>query len=333
MLEEKRQADTEKSEIMRQGRAVMQDIKDLEIKMKSLDSQEGQQLSLLKRIDQDVAAGWDWLRDHAGEFEKEVFGPAMLLCSLKDSRYSNQVQAMLQRSDFLCFTTQTRNDHKKLSDRFYKDMGLSVTIRTCGSQIHDFRPPVSTAEARKLGLDGFAIDFIEGPEPVLAMLCAEKQLHGSGVALRDITSEQYDQLYSGQHRISQWATGQTHFKIIRRREYGPNAITTNTRKIQPGKFWTDQPVDNAEKVEVQNQIAEKTEQRKAFENELQVVRSRLEGVKSKEEEVQEELVSLSFSSLVIGFHTHAIKETLRSEKNKLQTAHTHWVALPEKIGQ
>ena len=308
------------------------DIKDLEQKMHSLDSQEGQQLSLLKRIDQDVAAGWDWLRDHADEFEKEVFGPAMLLCSLKDSRYSNQVQAMLQRSDFLCFTTQTRNDHKKLSDRFYKDMGLSVTIRTCGSQIHDFRSPVSAAEARQLGLDGFAIDFLEGPEPVLAMLCAEKQLHSSGVALRDITSEQYDQLYSGQHRINQWATGQTHFKIIRRREYGPNAVTTNTRKVQPGKFWTDQPVDNAEKVEVQNQIAEKTEQRKAFENELHVVRSRLDDVKRKEEEVQGELVSLGFSPLVPSISTYTTKEILRSEKNKLQTAHTHWVALPEKIG-
>lgn len=266
-------------------------MKQIQQKIEDLDSKEGQKMSLLKSISPEVARGWEWLQEHQGDFEKEIFGPPMLTCSLKDERYSSLIQSMLQGNDFLCFSAQTRNDHKKLSDHFYRVMGLSVTIRTCGSAFQSYRSPMSADEARHLGLDGFAIDYLDGPEPVLAMLCAERFLHVSGVALNEISSDQFNALQTGQ-KINSWATGQTYFRVIRRREYGPDATTTSTRKISPGRFWTDQPVDSDEKVELQRKLAEKNDQRTELQEQVGEQKARANELGPKEKAAEQELVSL-----------------------------------------
>jgi hypothetical protein len=287
---DKRVLDEELNDIKKQGRECTDQMKQIQQKIEDLNSKEGQKMSLLKSIAPEVARGWEWLQNHQGDFEKEIFGPPMLTCSLRDERYSSLIQSMLQQNDFLCFSAQTRNDHKKLSDHFYREMGLSVTIRTCGSAFQSYKSPMSADDAHQLGLDGFAIDYLDGPEPVLAMLCAERFLHVSGVALDEITSDQFNELQNGQ-KINSWATGQTYFRVIRRREYGPDATTTSTRKVSPGRFWTDQPVDSAEKVDLQRKYDEKSDQRKDLEAQLRETRSKAQDLGEKEAAVGEELVS------------------------------------------
>lgn len=221
----------------------------------------------------------------------------MLNCSLKDKRYSDLVQSMLARNDFLCFITQTRKDHQTLSDQFYKVMKLRVTIKTCGNKIEEFRPPMSADEARQLGIDGFAIDYIDGPSPVLATLCSDKRLHASGVALREASAEQFKQLFEDQ-KISQWATGSTRFQVIRRREYGPGAETTSTKQVRPGQFWTDQPVDNSEKTELQHKWEVKEEEKQELIKAFQEAKDQLGQLEDKENEVVAEIVSLlAFASV------------------------------------
>jgi structural maintenance of chromosomes protein 5 len=238
-----------------------------------LDSQKGQLLSFLKRQHPDAAKGWQWIQDNQGEFEKEVFGPPMLTCSVKDERYSELVQALLQKDDFLCFTTQSREDHKKLSHQFYKVMGLTVTIRTCLVTLDSFRSPLPANQLGSFGLDGYVLDFLEGPDPVLAMLCNEKKLHASGVSLKDVTEQQYDSLVAGA-AINSWAAGRQLYRVIRRREYGPGAVSTTTRTVPKGQFWTDQPVDAAERIELQRKLD-------AMEEEVQRYLAQWQGGKNK----------------------------------------------------
>jgi structural maintenance of chromosomes protein 5 len=277
-------------ELKSQGRSVQSDLQRISQSIEQLDSQQGQNISFLKKISPEAHRGWEWLQENLGRFEKEVFGPPMLTCSLRDERYSDLVQSMLMPSDFLCFTCQTRNDHKILSDEFYKKMGLSVTIRTCGTDFRSFRSPASADEIRQLGLDGFAIDYLEGPEPVLAMLCSERYLHTSGVALKELSPQQFDALQKGQ-RINTWATGKTYFRVIRRREYGPDATTTSTRKVNKGRFWTDQPVDAAEKAEFQKQLKEKLGDKEELVGQLHETKARIEARTSEEDKINEDLVS------------------------------------------
>ncbi|PNY25509.1 Structural maintenance of chromosomes protein 5 [Tolypocladium capitatum] len=282
--------------------------------IESLDTQQGQQLSFMKKYFPEVAIGWDWVQEHQSEFEREVFGPAMISCSVKDDKYSNQVQALLQNDDFLCFTAQTKNDHKKLTDQLYRVMSLSIVIRTCSHSRDSFRPPIDRNEAAALGLDGFAVDYIDGPAPVLAMLCADKRIHQSGVALRDHNDAQYEQLVSN-GKVSQWAAGKHSYTVRRRREYGPQAMTTISKNIQPGRFWTSQPVDSQEKAELSRRLVE-------MKGEFEVLRGENKELKDKAATVEDQKVEIG-----------KIIDGLRSEKSALQREYQKWQSLPEKIGK
>ncbi|SPQ19657.1 4fca79c4-ead0-465c-8946-27fcdf1e8842 [Thermothielavioides terrestris] len=223
--------------------------------LRELESQQGQLLTQLRKINNDVAKGWEWLKDNQDGFVKEVFGPPMLTCAIKDKRYTDLVQSMLQADDFLCFTAQTKEDHKKLSEQFYGKMGLSVTIRSCFTPYSAFKPPLPKEALPALGFDGYVNEYLDGPEPVLAMLCSEKRLHASAVALRDISDERFDRIQQAEN-LTQFAAGRQLYRITRRREYGPGAVSTRVTQISKGRFWADQPVDAAEKTELLRRIEE-----------------------------------------------------------------------------
>lgn len=245
----------------------------------------------MKRHFPEVATAWEWIQEHQKDFEKEVFGPPMVSCSIKDERYSDQVQSLLQADDFTCFTAQTKNDYKKLTDQLYRAMSLSVVIRTCASPLEMFRRPCDSHEAAQFGLDGFAIDFLDGPEPVLAMLCAEKRLHQSGVSLRDHNDTQYDRLINS-GKVNSWAAGRQSFTVRRRKEYGAQAMTTITKNIQPGKFWTSQPVDAQEKDELNKRILELRGERGILKEELRVQQEKSRAIEDQTTDINENIVSV-----------------------------------------
>ncbi|KAM3514950.1 hypothetical protein MY11210_001428 [Beauveria gryllotalpidicola] len=250
-----REVDLELNNLKDKGRAPKERIRALKSSLELLDTQQGQQLNMMKKTFPEVARGWEWVQEHMGDFEKEVFGPPMISCSIKDERFSSQVQSLLQMDDFICFTAQTRNDFKKLTDQLYRAMSLSVVIRTNVHSLDTFQPPVPRQDAVDLGLDGFAIDYLEGPDPVLAMLCSEKKLHQSGIALEEHDTAQYNRL-ANSGSISQWAAGRHLFSLRRRKEYGSKAMTAVSKYINAGRFWTSQTVDMQEKTELTRQLGE-----------------------------------------------------------------------------
>ncbi|TRX98403.1 hypothetical protein FHL15_000477 [Xylaria flabelliformis] len=278
----------------------------------NLDSQQGKKLAQLRSVHADAAKGWEWLQDNQDQFEKEVFGPPMLSCSITDNNYSDQVQSLLNQDDFICFICQTPSDHKKLSNQFYGQMAISVPIRTCANEFASFRPAIPRDQLRELGLDAYAIDFLEGPEPVLAMLCGEKKLHISGVARQDISNVQYEQVMAAE-RIPAWAAGKRIYRVARRREYGPSATSTSTRSIMPGRFWTDQPVDERERVDLEQRIEAVQQEMSTLRQEGLSIREKRKSLEDREDEAQKEI------------------NALKQQKNELQKAATQYATLGDKI--
>lgn len=287
---EQREITNQCDAIKTKGRATTTEIKQVEADILSFDTQQGQQLNFMKKNFPEIAAGWEWVQENQDQFEKQVFGPPMISCSIKDERYSDQVQALLQVDDFTCFTAQTKSDYKKLTDQLYREMSLSVVIRTCAHPLSAFRRPVEENEARELGLDGFAIDFLEGPDPILAMLCAEKRLHQSGVSLTDHDDIQYDRLVKG-GKVNQWAAGRQSYSVRRRKEYGPQAMTTITKNIQTGRFWTSQPIDNQEKDEMNKKVTQLRAQRDILKEELREAQAKSKTIEDQKADTAEIIVS------------------------------------------
>jgi hypothetical protein len=232
------------------GAEKKQERDNLRAELAALQTKDGKLLARLKGFNVDVATGWQWIQDNQDKFEKEVFGPPMLSCSIKDARYSDHVQALLRPDDMLCFITQTREDHKKLSDCLYKDMRITATIRTCLTSFQSFQHPVPAENLKTMGLDGYVSDLLQGPDPVLAMLCAERSIHTSAVGLNDISDGQYQRILAG-GKINNFAAGRSLYRVTRRKEYGPKAESTRTSQFERGKYWTDEPVEKPHLDELQ----------------------------------------------------------------------------------
>ncbi|KAI0874514.1 P-loop containing nucleoside triphosphate hydrolase protein [Hypoxylon argillaceum] len=288
---EKRVLDDRFDELKGVNSSLRVTLKTLEREFEILNSQQGKKLAQLKSVHSDAAQGWEWLQNNQDQFQREVFGPPMLTCSITDKKYSDQVQSLLSQDDFICFICQTPSDHKKLSNQFYGQMGIAVPIRTCGSNFASFRPSIPKERLGDFGLDAYAIDYLEGPEPVLAMLCAEKKLHISGVAQQDISNAQYEQLMAAE-RIPNWATGKRIYRVARRREYGPSATSTSTRTIMPGRFWTDQPVDESERADMETRMEEVRRELITLKQEGYEIRDKKQGLAEREDEARQEIVAI-----------------------------------------
>ncbi|KAH7628743.1 putative SMC5 protein [Sordaria sp. MPI-SDFR-AT-0083] len=297
-----------------QGKENQKTVRTAQAKIDALDSHQGQLLSYLQQINRDAAQAWEWLQEPENQklFEKEVFGPPMLTCSVKEPRYSDLIQAFLQDSDFLCFTAQTKNDHSTLSTQLYDVKGLSVNIRTCFADINSFRRPTSQEELNALGLDGFAIDYLDGPDPVLAMLCAEKRLNSTAVGLADISEEQYNSIISD-GRIRYFAGGKQFYTSTRRVEYGANAVSTRVQQVRGGKFWKDTPVDDSVKRELQRQMVEAVGQLQELKQENTRLVELMDALRAEVAKMRDDV------------------EQVRAQKNELQREHSIWQALPDKI--
>lgn len=241
---------TQKQAVSRKIKALHEAHDSLKRKKQLMNTRAGQQEAQLSKLDQDAFRGWQWLQEHKKEFEQEVFGPPLLECALKRQDYADQIVSLLNRRDLLCFTAQNKADHDKLSDHLLKKEKLSVSLRTFKGYRDTFKARVSPEE---LGFDGYAMDFLEGPEPLLAQFCAMNGLHKSGVALRELSTADFDRL-TAQDDVNVWATGKMYYKKIHRREYGDAGKSTINKEVYPTDVWKDQGRANVDSTDIDEKI-------------------------------------------------------------------------------
>lgn len=289
-----------------------------ETQLEVLDSQAGQQLNRLSRASSDAAKLYEWIQSHQDEFEKPVYGPPLLECRIKGGceQYLASVEACVNREVVLSFTTQTKNDYRKLSEVMRGNLRLSdVFIKTSYHPLASYGPPVDQETMRTFGLQGFALDFLEGPEPVLAMMCSTTKLHQTGITLRNISDAQQNQLVGPESPITSFVAGGTSFRIVRRPEYGDLAVSTSAQNVGPAKFWTAYSVDTSATQELQAKIDDCVKQ--------------FEVLKQRNVELRE---SISNVDVQIKDRDKVMKQ-LQSDKGDLQRAYNEWKNLPNLIGK
>ena len=246
-------------ELTRRGVDKNERIKQAENGLARLESQAGKQNSKLQTLSLHTYKLWEWLQQNQNQFEKPVFGPPIVECSIKDPKYVDHIESLFQKNTMISFTVQTKSDFKKLSDQAHDRMRLTeVNIKTMHEGLDPFRPPVSAEQMKQYGFEGWALDYIDGPEIVLGMLCGELHIHEAGVAMRDTTPQQFGLLQNSS--IQSWVTSKSTYRINRRREYGPGATSTLVKNIRRANIWTDQPIDPTAKRELQENIQGWTEE-------------------------------------------------------------------------
>ncbi|ELR03474.1 structural maintenance of chromosomes protein [Pseudogymnoascus destructans] len=312
---EQRQVTEKREDLDRQGLDVKARVGEKERELATLNSQQGKNISLLRSISRDAATAWEWIQANRNKFEKDVFGPPLIECRVKDPRYANAIESLFQKNDFMVITAQTSADFKILDEHLLGASNLrlaDINLRTVSRSLGQVRnSPMPTHELEKLGLDGWALDYVDGPEPVLSMLCGAVRLDRIAVGLKDLNESQYNALTSS--AVATFVTGRSHYSVQRRREYGPGATSTTTKSIQNARYWTGQPIDTNDKHEL--------------EETLKALRENFGVMKVESGVLKEKLRALSEQRSTI---LETIK-ILKAKKNEAQLIAGRFQALPGKI--
>lgn len=162
-------------------------------------------------------------------------------------------------------------------------------------------------------MEGWAIDFLNGPEVVLAMLCGEKLLHATAITLHDISQEQFSRLENSD--VRSWVVNGTLFQAVRRREYGAAGNSTRTRALRDARMWTNRPVDPAAKERLQQRLRE-------IDSDVIAIREEMACLQGRRRELGNEHKSLGDDV-----------EALKADKERKQRALTIFKALPTRLAQ
>lgn len=316
-----------KQRLVDQCAARTRDISHAEQQLRTLESSAGQQEAKLKQISPDSFRAYRWVSENRDKFEKEVFGPPIVTCSITDPKYADAIESLFQRTDLTAFTTQTRNDFRTLQKWLNTKMKLhDISIKTCSVALETCTPPMSDDEIRSLGMETWARNCLTGPDPVLAMLCNENRLHQTPISLGDISDDQYNRIRNGS--LSSYVAGRSNYQITRRREYGPDAVSAKCKPVRPARVWTSQPIDLAAKRELESNIRMRKMELDELQKQLDADKDEISGIKAQFSMLDEQKVSRDHRHrlpILAGAYTFAIcrkrlsARSLQSKRHSLNT--------------
>ena len=286
-----------------------------ENRLNELDTLEGQRMGRLEQKEKDTVQAWTWIKENMGLFKEEIFGPPAVTCSVSNPGMADAIESLLSGSAMRIITCSNQDDFALLQQKLTREKGLhTLSFRLITKDDpSSFRPPMPEEQLQSLGFNSWAIDCIEGPPKVLAMLCQESRLHQTAVATADVTDAQFDAI--GRTQMSTYICNNMIHKIHRRAEYGPGAVSKQASNIRKATYWSAQSADLDRKARL-------TQELKGIKSELSLIVAAREDLKSEaaklSAEQQEEDVAC---------------KDLQKEKERQQKLHTEYNGLDTKIAQ
>ncbi|KAF2177212.1 P-loop containing nucleoside triphosphate hydrolase protein, partial [Zopfia rhizophila CBS 207.26] len=276
----------------------------------NLDSQSGQQESKLKKLSEEAVTAWRWVQGNRHKFKGEIFGPPVITCTVSDKSFADALENRLQKVDLTAFTCTEEEDLQFLQENLYgaPNNFKEFSIRTAPQPLAYYRPPASREELQRYGFEGWLLDFVQGPEPVVAMLCENAKLQLTAVTRNQLSDTQFQALQDS--RINGWIAGKESFQTTRRREYG--ASSTKVSALKPARIFTDKPVDAEEKRQLDDAIRD--------------IRREIDELKDRHTQLKEELAQLREQSQQYAVERNEVEK----EKSAKQKAYNDWKVLPNK---
>src|SRR5215469_14706091 len=162
----------QKGDLKNKVKAANQELDDAKKQLKNLQSEAGQQLNKLQQLSNHTATAWAWVQHNQALFKDKVYGPPIIECAVKDSRYADVIESLLQKDDQIALTVTNVEDFRTLEDNLRGKQYLKdVVVRSVTRGLDHFKPPISREALAEYSLDHWVIDLLAGPDPVLTMLC------------------------------------------------------------------------------------------------------------------------------------------------------------------
>jgi hypothetical protein len=116
--------------------------------LQKLNDYRERKIQNLARWNQHAYKTYQFIQENSGLFEKPVLGPIVLEDSLKNERYADAVEAVMQRL-LLTFVAQTEKDYHTLMSNVNDLMRLSINAVQYSHLKRDRYQPMHTAAQLK----------------------------------------------------------------------------------------------------------------------------------------------------------------------------------------
>ncbi|KAK5115433.1 hypothetical protein LTR85_009893 [Meristemomyces frigidus] len=277
-------------------------------------TQAGQQANKLKNQSFDSHRAWEWIQENRHLFKSEVFGPPIVECSVPNPQHAAAVETAIGGGEMKAFTTTCREDFKMLQRQVYTTMRLKdVNIRSVNNALDSFRPNCPVERLQSFGLESYILQLMEGPEPVLAMLCDNRNIHQTAFTSRNLPAERVEALKQPNSPITSWITPTESYTVARRREYGDKASSTRVQTLSVAKIFLESPAAHQEDAELDQRIVDAKRTISQLKGEYQDLKREGGDLAAQRKQVL------------------ADEKKCKQEKAEKQAAHSAFAALPPKL--
>ncbi|KAF4549918.1 AAA domain-containing protein 9 [Elsinoe fawcettii] len=287
-------------------------IVELEKNKEALRSKAGRQEAKLKQASSDTSRAWQWVQNHQDKFKDKVYGPPMVTCTVKDPRHANAVESAFGKSEFVALTVTNDEDFRTLQRELAGNQRLSdIYIRTSKMPLAHYQPSLPKERLNEMGLDGYILDLLEGPEAVLGMLCDGQKIHNTAYVTRRLSPSQIDDIRKSE--VGTFVTPDEIYTTTRRKEYGEAGVSTRTRKARTATVFNDSAVDTGAENQIKTQILELRDEIATLKEQLDEHQQAIRQTKTQIEDTSRQA------------------KAVQDRKNVLQTALAQFNGLPAKL--
>lgn len=245
-----------------------------------------------------------WLHkdENRALFRERILEPPMVTLNYKDNGLLDLASAAIDGNTMLTFTAQNREDYVTFSREVIDKMKFNISIReyskTDYPKLSDQIRPFGTKELQSYGLSGVILDFLEGPAPVLNMLCHSCKVNAIPYCAGNLTSEEIEHINSltrknGDPLFTKYFD-RTYYVSLSRSRHGQKLISSSTSKLQKhtdrfvveGSNSEELAAMNAKINAIQERIQELEGEIDQFSSQIQAIKEKKDPIRRQMEEVE-----------------------------------------------
>lgn len=286
-------------QIEEKGHILRSNLRSHNDKLNRLNSVLSQKLDYLSRNESklggDTAKAAEFILRNKNLFEREVHLPPVISVKFKDQRCLPQISANINRNNMFTFTCESRKDYQTFTKIIIDEKNWNVNVAeyeaTRKTRVEDHVVPCERNKLSELGLDGFIIDLLEGPMPVLNMLCHKSNIQAMPYAAGLINKRQKQQLINakdqtGEPLFRRFVDSKTLGVVIKSR-YGARLTSCRENMLaQPPGYMSSS--SNSSSDEVIKRVKVQIQQ---IEREINVVDDQLSLARSAYGEIESEVTA------------------------------------------
>lgn len=175
-------------------------------------------------------------------------------CRVTDKRYAKSFEKVIDNNSLFALYFDTEEDYQKVSAALPKDINVPMRVVSKAP----LSTPMSSEKLRLLGFEGYLLEFLVGPEPVIQGLKHRSYLHCIPVCLKTMRSDVIERLLDakdGKVPFFKFVIENSLYAINRSR-YGSKQTFYQTEHIPEAQLLGAQGITEEVKMEIQHRLVD-----------------------------------------------------------------------------